>query len=196
MPVEIIGEFGTPGAELEWLEAEGKLAIQHLKKICGDPPPEMDLEIVWQGHELGNYPVIGLVWEDPMRETPLNYIARCEAALTAYESGGQLPPGCSMPPVASDDDDEFDDAPLNPEVPRSRQSISTSSRPNASSPFRSGCARGGFAHPPRIHAKKPESSAGTHHIEKHVFLGCSTAQSIASNWRVSEQVNPNQEVVR
>lgn len=117
MPVEIIGEFGTPGAELEWLEAEGKLAIQHLKKICGDPPPEMELEIVWQEHELGNYPVIGLVWEDAMRGTPWNYISRCEVALTAYENNGELPPGWSMPPVQSDDEDEFDDEPLNPDEP-------------------------------------------------------------------------------
>jgi len=37
MPAEIIGEFGTPGAHPEWLEAEGKLAIRHLKSICGEP---------------------------------------------------------------------------------------------------------------------------------------------------------------
>jgi hypothetical protein len=73
---EIIGEFGTPGANSEWLEAEGKLAIRHVKKFCGDPPPDMELEIVWQEHELGNYPSIGLVWDDPMRGTPWNYIPR------------------------------------------------------------------------------------------------------------------------
>jgi hypothetical protein len=32
MPLEIIGEVGTPGAETEWIEAQGKLAIQHLKE--------------------------------------------------------------------------------------------------------------------------------------------------------------------
>jgi len=65
MPVEIIGEFGTPGASSEWIEAEGKLAIKHVVKICGSPPQEMELEIVWQEHELGSYPVIALIWEDP-----------------------------------------------------------------------------------------------------------------------------------
>jgi hypothetical protein len=104
MPTEIIGEFGTPGANSEWLEAEGQLAIRHVKKICGDPPPEMKLEIVWQEHELGNYPTIGLVWDDPMRGTPWNYISRCEAALTAFENGGELPSGCTMPPVRSEDE--------------------------------------------------------------------------------------------
>jgi hypothetical protein len=33
MPTELIGEFGTPGATSEWIDAEGKLAITHLKKI-------------------------------------------------------------------------------------------------------------------------------------------------------------------
>jgi hypothetical protein len=115
MPTELIGEFGTPGATSEWIEAEGKLTITHLKKICGDPPPEMELEIVWQDHELGQYPVIGLVWEDPMRGVPWNYISRCEAALVAYENDGELPLGWVMPSVRSDDDD-LDD-PFDPNKP-------------------------------------------------------------------------------
>jgi hypothetical protein len=83
MPVESIGEFGTPGASPEGLDAQAKLAIRHIKQVCGDPPPEMELEIVWQEHELGNYPIIALVWEDPTRGAPWNYISRCEVALTA-----------------------------------------------------------------------------------------------------------------
>jgi hypothetical protein len=31
--------------------------------------PEMNLEIVWQEHELGNYPTIGLVWSASSRST-------------------------------------------------------------------------------------------------------------------------------
>ena len=119
MPVEIIGEFGTPGANSEWLEAEGELAIRHVKEICGDPPSDMGLEIVWQEHELGNYPTIGLVWDDPMRGTPWNYISRCEAALTAFENGGELPPGWTMPPFRSEDelDNPFDPDKPPPEPP-------------------------------------------------------------------------------
>ena len=30
----------------------------------------MELEIVWQEHELGSYATIGLVWDDPMRGPP------------------------------------------------------------------------------------------------------------------------------
>jgi hypothetical protein len=64
MPVEIIGEFGTPGAEREWIVAECELAIKHLVRVCGEPPPEMELEIQWQEHDSGAYPVIVLSWED------------------------------------------------------------------------------------------------------------------------------------
>ncbi len=117
MPIEIIGDFGATGADPEWLGAQGKLAVKHLKKICGDPPPEMELEIVWREHDYGNYSVIGLVWEDPMRGAPWNYIARCEAALTAYENDGELPPGWTMPPVSSNGDPESEDASLDLESP-------------------------------------------------------------------------------
>jgi len=53
MPVEIIGEAGTPGASRERIHAECELAIKHLKKVCGEPPPEMELEVQWQEHDLG-----------------------------------------------------------------------------------------------------------------------------------------------
>jgi len=38
---------------------------------------------------------IVLLWEDAMRGTPWNYLERCRVALTAYENGGELPPGCT-----------------------------------------------------------------------------------------------------
>lgn len=114
MPVEIIGEFGTSGAHSEWLEAEGKLAIRYLKKICGEPPSEMELEILWQDHELGSYPVIGLVWEDAMRGTPWSYVSKCEVALTAYEDGEKSLPMGVTPPGSHEMED---DAPFDPNQP-------------------------------------------------------------------------------
>jgi hypothetical protein len=53
MPIEIIGEAGTAGASREWIDAEWRIAIKHLRQICGEPPPEMDLEVQWQKNELG-----------------------------------------------------------------------------------------------------------------------------------------------
>ena len=43
---------------------------QASKKVCGEPPPEMELEVQWQEHELGEYPTIVLAWEDAMRGAP------------------------------------------------------------------------------------------------------------------------------
>jgi hypothetical protein len=42
MPSEIIGEVGTPGAEREWIVTECGLAIKHVEKVCGEPPPEVE----------------------------------------------------------------------------------------------------------------------------------------------------------
>ena len=85
MPTEIIGEFGTAGAEREWIAAECELAIKHLTKVWGEPPPEMEIEIQWQEHDLGEYPTIVLSWEDAMHGTPWEYIEKCAVVLTAYE---------------------------------------------------------------------------------------------------------------
>jgi|SRR6185369_8344001 hypothetical protein len=91
MPVEIIGEVGTAGAEREWLAAQASLAIKQIVKKCGPPPPEMELELLWQEHELGEYPVIGLTWEDGMRGAPAKYISRCQDALFEHEEGEPPP---------------------------------------------------------------------------------------------------------
>jgi len=98
----------------EWISAQTSLAIRHIVKLCGLPPPEMELEVQWQEHELGSYPTIILLWEDAMRGTPWNYLERCRVALTAYENGDELPPGCSMPPVCSEEGDS-DSAPFDPD---------------------------------------------------------------------------------
>jgi hypothetical protein len=45
----------------------------------------MELKIQWQEHDLGEYPVIVLTWEDAMRGAPWEYIEHCGTALTAYE---------------------------------------------------------------------------------------------------------------
>jgi hypothetical protein len=85
-PQQIIGEAGTAGASREWIDAECQLAIKHLIKVCGEAPPEMELEVQWQEHDLGEYPMIVLTWEDAMRGAPWEYIERCEEALTEYEN--------------------------------------------------------------------------------------------------------------
>ncbi len=49
---------------------ECQLAIKHLRKVCGEPPPAMELGVQWQGHELGEDPMIVLKWDDAMRGKP------------------------------------------------------------------------------------------------------------------------------
>ena len=88
MPVVHIGEFGTPGASREWLSAQATLAIRHIVKVCGPPPMQMELEVQWQEHDLGSYPLIVLTWEDGAygpRGVPEDYVERCVEALEAYE---------------------------------------------------------------------------------------------------------------
>ncbi len=86
IPVETIGEAGTPGASREWIEAECQLAIKHLKKVCGEPPPKMELEVQRLENELGEDPMIVLTWEGAMRGVRGEYIEKCEAALTEGEN--------------------------------------------------------------------------------------------------------------
>jgi hypothetical protein len=43
------------------------LAVESRADV-GSRTPEMELEIQWQEHELGEYPVIVLTWEDGMRD--------------------------------------------------------------------------------------------------------------------------------
>lgn len=85
MPVEIIDEFCAPRASHAKISAQASLAIRHIVKTCGPPPPEMTLEVRWQGHELGDYPVIALVWEDAMRGTPWRYLSKCRDAFSEFE---------------------------------------------------------------------------------------------------------------
>lgn len=87
VPVEIIGEFGTVGASRQRISAEAKLAIRHIIKTCGAPPPEMGLEVQWQEHELGSYPMIVLLWEDGARAAPWDYVSECQDALDEMEKG-------------------------------------------------------------------------------------------------------------
>ena len=116
MPVETIGEFGTPGAEREWIVAECELAIKHLKKVCGEPPPEMELEIEWQEHDSGTYPLIVLSWEDGMRGAPSEYIDKCQDALATLD-GGEAPPRWRLGQHEPEDEDD-EPIPTDPDFPK------------------------------------------------------------------------------
>ena len=84
--LKLSGKQERRGASREWIDAECQLAIKRLIKICGEPPAEIELEVQWQEHDLGEYPMIVLTWEDAMRGAPWEYIERCEEVLTEYEN--------------------------------------------------------------------------------------------------------------
>jgi hypothetical protein len=54
MPSQTVGEFGTPAEERPWIVVEREITIKHLTKICGAPPPEMELEIQCRNTILAN----------------------------------------------------------------------------------------------------------------------------------------------
>jgi hypothetical protein len=54
------------------------------EEVCGRAPPEIELEVQWQNHELGEYPTIVLTREDAMRGAPWKYIEKSEEALSGY----------------------------------------------------------------------------------------------------------------
>jgi hypothetical protein len=64
MPVEMIGECGTPGASRSWISAQGTLAIRHVISTCGPPPPENGTAGSVAGTRtwrlpVGNFPRVG-----------------------------------------------------------------------------------------------------------------------------------------
>jgi hypothetical protein len=85
MPREIIGECGCSQERSEAVY-ETEVGIRYLKRVCGEPPPGMDLRVGWGESDSGEYPIIVLVWDDPMRGTPLEYIIKCHEALRTLES--------------------------------------------------------------------------------------------------------------
>jgi hypothetical protein len=57
--------------------------------------PKMELEFQWQEHDSGEYPMIVLIWEDPFRGAPWQFMEKCEKVLINYENmrGNFLKPG-------------------------------------------------------------------------------------------------------
>ncbi len=85
MPWISIGSVGTgqmPG-EREWILLCYDLALSYLKFRCGEPPPGCELDVMWQEHDLGEYPALGVYYDF---EPPWAYIHRCEAELERFDN--------------------------------------------------------------------------------------------------------------
>jgi hypothetical protein len=84
---EFVGDCFTD-AELGTYEME--LAIKYLKQECGEPPRGVDVEITWEGAEVGNgeetqYPVISVVWDDYETGYPGDYVQKCIEAFERFD---------------------------------------------------------------------------------------------------------------
>jgi hypothetical protein len=80
---EFIGECSAEDSELNNLEMA--LAIKFIKQETGEPPCGVDVQITWEGHELGSYPVISVVWDDSITEYPDEYIGKCMEAFERFD---------------------------------------------------------------------------------------------------------------
>lgn len=93
---EFIGEC-TPSGEGPVLDDyEMELVTNYIKQECGKPPRGVDVEVTWEGHEVGNegdevsYPIISVVWDDSVTESPDDYIGKCIEAFDRFDSSEEI----------------------------------------------------------------------------------------------------------
>jgi hypothetical protein len=90
---EFIGDYSS---DSEFGEYETGLIVKYLKKTCGEPPRGVDIQITWEGYEVGfegdevSYPVISVVWDDCIVEYPDEYIGKCIEAFERFDTPEEI----------------------------------------------------------------------------------------------------------
>jgi hypothetical protein len=82
---EFIGDCPLSGEDLELDDYETELTIKYIKQECGEPPRGVDVQVTWEDHELGSYPIISVVWDDSIFEYPDEYIGKCMEAFERFD---------------------------------------------------------------------------------------------------------------
>jgi hypothetical protein len=82
---EFIGEYPLSGEGEELDAHEAELTIKYIKQQCGELAPDIDVQVTWEDHELGSYPVISVVWDDSTTEYPDEYIGKCMEAFECFD---------------------------------------------------------------------------------------------------------------
>ncbi len=111
MPWEHIGDCGNGRIpeDHDWIIFCLELGISYLKQVCGDPPNGCKLGVMWDEHELGDYPSIGLHWEGSTPpDAPWDYIDRCESALRLFDRAVEW--SMIYPANEDADPDDYSDA--------------------------------------------------------------------------------------
>lgn len=67
-----------------WILFALDLAKSYVLLVCGDPPHETTLQVIWHDHDLGSYPSLGVTsaWRSPEVE---DYAKRSEDALAHFD---------------------------------------------------------------------------------------------------------------
>ena len=82
---EFIGDCPLAGEDPELDEYETELTIKYIKQECCQPPRGVDVQVTWEDHELGSYPVISVVWDDSITDYPDEYIGKCMEAFERFD---------------------------------------------------------------------------------------------------------------
>ena len=75
----------------EFSAYETDLMIKYLKQACDPPPQGVNIQVTWEGCEIGNeggetqYPVISVVWDDFAVPRPDDYIDKCATAFERFD---------------------------------------------------------------------------------------------------------------
>jgi len=84
---ETIGSVSTGNMPDDegWILFALDLAKEYVELVCGNPPDESRLEVIWHDHEMGCYPSLGVSADCGTGQIE-DYIRRCESALTCFDS--------------------------------------------------------------------------------------------------------------
>lgn len=86
MPSEHISDCGIGEMPHErWLITEClQWGIDYLRLTVGEPDG-FTLEVLWQEHDLGEYPYIGVTWDSGAAQPPAEYRWKWERALKVFD---------------------------------------------------------------------------------------------------------------
>ena len=87
MPWENIGScgIGEMPDDRAWIIENYSMALSYLKFVLEEPPEGCELDVMLHEHELGDYPSIGIFWDEPQINPPWGYINKCTRVLEIFD---------------------------------------------------------------------------------------------------------------